>query len=260
MSHTTIGTLAVVEVTSTRPGESDYHDYVTMLGSRAVQASQNAGWHVLRLSAHELGEQALLEATESADAIVIMGGEDVAPAFYGGPREYPAQGRHLESADRAQIAVVLRALDRGTPLLGICRGHQLINVALGGTLVQDLGDETIHKNLRVAAERTMRQHEVTIAAHSALGRGLGTGIRVQSAHHQALGRLGAGLVAVATAPDGLVEAVEHESAPITGVQWHPEDPGAPAGQFDAILESLAERAQVRARAEALTPVAGDVAA
>jgi putative glutamine amidotransferase len=126
----------------------------------------------------------------------------------------------------------------GTPLLGICRGLQIINVALGGTIVQHIEDG-IHRNVDVPIDQILREHPVQLLPGSTLIESLGqAGILVQSAHHQSVGRLGAGLVPAGVAPDGLVEAVEHESAPITGVQWHPEAPDSPAEQLPLLLAAL----------------------
>ncbi|GGF25830.1 gamma-glutamyl-gamma-aminobutyrate hydrolase family protein [Subtercola lobariae] len=230
--------LAVVEVTRSRPHDSAYHSYIDLLNSRVVREAEAQGYSVSRIAAADVGAEALLESTRDADAIVVMGGEDIAPRFYGGASEYPSQGRHFEVADEAQIALVRRAVETSTPLLGICRGLQIINVALGGTLVQDIGTETIHKNLDVPVDETMAGHDVAVRASSRLAATLGASVVVQSAHHQAVDALGSGLVVVATAADGLPEAVEHVSAPIIGIQWHPEDPGAPVGQLELLLAAL----------------------
>src|ERR1700712_466093 len=137
--------LAVVEVTASRPHDTAYHSYIDLLNSRVVAEAEAQGYSVSRIAANDVGRAGLLELTRDADAIVVMGGEDIDPRYYGGALNYPAQGRHFEAADEAQIALVRRAVETSTPLLGICRGLQVINVALGGTLVQDLGGETIHK-------------------------------------------------------------------------------------------------------------------
>ncbi|RFA09622.1 hypothetical protein B7R54_10620 [Subtercola boreus] len=233
--------LAVVEVTRFRPREAAYHAYVDTLNSRVVAEAEALGFRVTRTGAADVGTAQLLAITDSADAVVIMGGEDIAPRFYAGAERYPGQGQHFETADEGQLALVRRAYTRGTPLLGICRGHQIINVAFGGTLQQDIGDYTIHKNLGAPIPQLMAGHPVHLDADSVLARTLGSQqIVVQSAHHQAIDRVGGGLAAVGTAPDGSVEAVEHVSAPITGVQFHPEDPGAPEGQLAALVAGLAE--------------------
>lgn len=231
--------LSVVEVTRHRPWAPEYHSYVDELNSRTVETAQNAGWLVNRIAAADVGSSRLLSLTDSSDAIIILGGEDVAPEFYSGATGYQSETRHFESADEGQIALVHRALARSTPLLGICRGLQIINVALGGGITQDLGSASIHKNFGVPIRDIMAAHDVHLVADSSLaGRFALDTISVQSAHHQAASSLGAGLVAVGFAPDGVIEALEHNSAPIVGVQWHPEDPGAVSGQLEALISQL----------------------
>jgi putative glutamine amidotransferase len=234
--------LSVIEVTRFRPRDAAYHAYVEVLNSRAVRAAEQAGWTVNRVAAADVGTAALLNLTDSAEAIIIMGGEDISPRFYGAEAGYPGESQHFETADEAQLAVVNRAARRGTPLLGICRGHQIINVAFGGSIRQDLGSGSIHKNFDVPIEQIMASHDVELAGHSRLARELGVGsLLVQSAHHQAVDQLGAGIAIAGIAPDGVVEAIEHTELPISGVQFHPEDPGAPAGQLAALVGLLSSR-------------------
>lgn len=241
--------LAVVQVTRSRPENEAYNAFVQVLNGRVWAMAEDAGWDVLRLAAEDLGPRALLEATADADAVVIMGGEDVDPVFYGGSAHYPGRSTHYRSADEGQLALVRRALADGTPLLGICRGEQIINVALGGTLHQHLEHGELHRNSAVPITEVMRDHEVELAAGSRLAGALGARtIIVRSAHHQAVDRVGEGLVVVGTAPDGGIEAVEHVSAPITGVQWHPEDARAAADQLPALLAALAAAAVPAERA------------
>ncbi|QWT23600.1 gamma-glutamyl-gamma-aminobutyrate hydrolase family protein [Subtercola sp. PAMC28395] len=233
-------TLAVVEVTRFRPDRPEYHAYVNTLNSAVVAEGERLGYSVLRVGAADVGTEKLLELTRNADALVVMGGEDIDPRFYGASSGYRGEGRHCEIADEAQIALVRRALETQTPLLGICRGLQIINVALGGTLLQDLGEQTSHTNVGVPVESTMTRHEVDLSEASRLAGHLGaTRVGVQSAHHQAADRIGDGLVVVGIAADGTPEALEHRSAPIYGVQWHPEAPGAPIGQLSLVLSALA---------------------
>ena len=231
--------LSVVVVTHARPHAPEYHAYSSVLVERAVRASQRAGWIVDVIAAEDEGLDASLRRSESSDALLVLGGEDIAPEFYGAARGYRAEGRHAERADEAQIALVQRAVRRGTPVLGVCRGHQIINVALGGTLLQDLGESSAHRRDAVPIERVMATHDVAVTAGSSLALTLGDVVSTQSAHHQAVDRLGAGLRVAATASDGLIEAIEHVDAPVVGVQWHPEDAGAPIGQLDALLTRLA---------------------
>jgi putative glutamine amidotransferase len=231
--------LVVVEVTAARPDRPAYHAKVQVLNSRVVADAATAGWSVTRVAAADVTPTELLHLSADADALVIVGGEDVTPHFYGGSTGYDGETAHFAAADEGQIALVQRALVRGTPLLGICRGLQIINVALGGDLVQHI-DDGIHKNSGVPIDQILSTHDVVLVVDSTLAASLGrTDISVQSAHHQIVNRLGTGLVAAAHAPDGFIEALEHESAPITGVQWHPEAPDAPADQLSLLLAGLA---------------------
>jgi putative glutamine amidotransferase len=190
----------------------------------------------------------LLAQTSTADAIILMGGEDVAPEFYEGPLDYPGSGHHHRVADAAEIELIHRALSQGIPLVGICRGLQIVNVALGGDLIQHL--PTAPSHVGRSPLEAMVVHDVEVAPDSRVATlaDEGTLIRsVRSGHHQAVGRLGGQLVAVAWAPDGTIEAVEHETAPLIAVQWHPEDLGAPTHHLPAIfdlLESLVGAAQL----------------
>jgi putative glutamine amidotransferase len=232
-------TLAVVEVTRFRDHDPAYHDYVQVLIGRTIALTEERGWRVDRVAAADVGPESLLAQTDAADAVVIMGGEDITPVFYGGATGYEGESAHFPAADEGQIALVRRALERGTPLLGICRGHQIINVALGGTIIQHLGDATVHKNHGAPIERIMSSHAVDLVPGSAVAALLDADrVRVQSAHHQAIASVGEGLVVVGRTPEGEIEAIEHATAPIVGIQWHPEDPGAPEGQLAALLASL----------------------
>ena len=238
--------LVVVEVATARPDRPAYHAKVQVLNSRVTADAATAGWSVTRIAAADVTPAELLRRTADADALVIVGGEDITPRFYGGDPGYEGETAHFATADEGQIALVQRALALGTPLLGICRGLQIINVALGGTLVQHI-DDGIHKNIDVPIDQILATHDVTLAAESTLASSLGRiDISVQSAHHQIVDRLGTGLVAAAHAPDGLIEALEHESAPITGVQWHPEAPDSPADQLGLLLAGLREQHEARA--------------
>ncbi|MBM7410315.1 putative glutamine amidotransferase [Clavibacter michiganensis] len=238
--------LAVVQVTRSRPEAAAYNTLVQGLNARVAEVADEAGWVVENIAAEDEGVESLLARTREADAVVIMGGEDVAPRFYGGPAEYEGRSMHREVADAGQIALVRRAVAEGTPLLGICRGAQIVNVALGGTLQQHIEGVGEHRNDADEITAVMRDHDVRVAAGSRLARVLGsTDVVVRSAHHQAVDRPGTGLRVVAVAPDGVPEAVEHESAPVIGVQWHPEDPGAARDQLPALLDALAEACALR---------------
>ncbi|NQX12822.1 gamma-glutamyl-gamma-aminobutyrate hydrolase family protein [Microbacteriaceae bacterium VKM Ac-2855] len=240
MSASAVRRLAIVEVSRHRPDRSEYHAYAQILNGRMQAAAEERGWSATRYAAEDLGTESLLALTDDADAVVIVGGEDVSPSLYGAATGYPDEGAHAWRGDLAQIALVHRSLERRTPLLGVCRGVQILNVALGGTLVQDLGPDTIHKNVGAPVHQLMHAHEIAVVPGSALAAVFGTDtLSVQSAHHQSIDRLAPELIVTARAADGVVETLEHASAPVLALQWHPEDPGAPTEQLPLVLDALA---------------------
>ena len=186
------------------------------------------------------------------DGLVLTGGEDVDPARYGA-RAHPRLGTVHAERDAAELALVRAARERALPTLAICRGIQLLNVALGGTLVQDLPSERpaalAHDPAgRGRAERT---HAVEVQAGSRLAGALGaTRLEVNSLHHQAVDRAAPELVAVAHAPDGVVEGMESAAGtawPVLAVQWHPEELVRDASGWDRrLFESFAEMVRQRA--------------
>ncbi|NUO94811.1 MAG: gamma-glutamyl-gamma-aminobutyrate hydrolase family protein [Gemmatimonadaceae bacterium] len=181
--------------------------------------------------------------------LILTGGEDVDPAHYGAA-PHQALGEVHGPRDAFEIALVRAARARRLPTLAICRGVQIVNVALGGTLVQDLPSE------HPAAlphdgqwERSDRVHALHVAEGSRLAGAIGATLAtINSLHHQALARVADGLVAVAHAPDGVVEGVEWAGDDwwMTGVQWHPEELTDTAEQWDRALFA-AFAATVRAR-------------
>lgn len=190
------------------------------------------------------------DAIDAFDALLLTGGEDVDPDYYHAVRS-PRLGTVSPERDRIELALFEAARRRGLPVLGICRGIQLLNVALGGTLWQDLPSERPGAVIHLPeVERHRRTHAVRLVDESRVARALGTThAEVNSIHHQAIRDLGAGLVASAWAEDGIVEAVETTDGPwLLGVQWHPEefvaDPDAPdVGLFRALVDA-AEAAEV----------------
>ncbi|HET9010617.1 MAG TPA: gamma-glutamyl-gamma-aminobutyrate hydrolase family protein [Gemmatimonadaceae bacterium] len=181
--------------------------------------------------------------------LILTGGEDVDPAHYGST-PHPALGDVHPERDAFELALVRAARARGVPTLAICRGVQIANVALGGTLVQDLPSEwptALAHDGRWG--RSDRVHDLRVAAGSRLAEAIGaTDATTNSLHHQAIARVAEGLVAVAHAPDGVVEAVEWagEEWWMAGVQWHPEELTAtPEGWDRALFAAFA--AAVRAR-------------
>lgn len=164
------------------------------------------------------------ELIERLDGIVLSGGPDIDPVRYGKDR-HPDVGPVEPEIDAFELALCRAALTRGTPLLGICRGMQLLNVAAGGTLHQHIpdlvGPRVLHRGSPAGHPAA---HDVTVTEQSALAALIGPGVlHVNSFHHQAIDHLGGDLRAVAHASDGIIEAVEGIAAELVlGVQWHIE--------------------------------------
>jgi len=183
---------------------------------------------------------------EGMAGLVLTGGEDIDPAFYGAAPSDKLEAINRQR-DHAELALLRAARTAGIPVLAICRGTQLVNVALGGTLWQDLPSE---RDTQVAhapeAPRGQRVHPVRIAPDSRLHSALGVvTLEVNSTHHQGVRDLAHGLAASAWSSDGLVEAIEAtDGGWLLGVQWHPEDladadPQAPDhGIFRAFAAAL----------------------
>ena len=187
-------------------------------------------------------------ALEGVVGLVLTGGEDVNPARYGAS-PHPTLGDTHDGRDAFETALVEAARARALPTLAICRGMQILNVALGGTLVQDIASEWTDPIVHDGDwARTARVHEVDVAAGSRLARALGTEHPVvNSMHHQAVRDVAPALATVARAPDGIVEGVEWPGDDwwMVGVQWHPEEITASPEPWDRAL--LATFADVVAR-------------
>ncbi len=174
--------------------------------------------YIAALRAMDLAPAVTLDPAEAAacDGLLLPGGGDIDPVRFG---QRDAGSRDIDPAlDQAQLAILDSFVRAGKPVLGICRGHQVINVYFGGDLVQDLPTAEDH----MAHDHADSVHPAAVRPGTLLYRLYGPAPAVNSAHHQGLGRLGAGLLASAEAPDGVNEAVEHVSLPILGVQFHPE--------------------------------------
>ncbi|MFJ4210882.1 gamma-glutamyl-gamma-aminobutyrate hydrolase family protein [Paenarthrobacter sp. NPDC089675] len=183
----------------------------------------------------------------AVDAVVLPGGGDVDPGRYGGEKIEALYDLNPEQ-DSLDFGCAERALERGLPLLGICRGAQVLNVVLGGSLYEDLvpGDVAHRKVAAKSDSEAWSWHEVDVEPDSMLAECSGsTSFVVSSGHHQGIRRLGEGLQAVATARDGLVEAVEDKNRRLLGVQWHPEaeglEPSLQAAPFVWLAEAISLR-------------------
>jgi putative glutamine amidotransferase len=173
-----------------------------------------------------LDEETLDQLLARLDGIVFTGGGDVAPERYGS-RPHPLVDEVDPDRDRTEVHLVQRTLDQGLPFLGICRGLQVINVALGGTLYEDILDQrpgSLKHQYYPNWPRNYLAHSVQVEPGSRLRQLLGqSSVQVNSLHHQGIRDLAAPLKAAAFAPDGLIEAFELAEHPFgLAVQWHPE--------------------------------------
>lgn len=188
----------------------------------------------------EQDETDILQLLERLDCVLLPGGADVSPLLYG---ENPIREvtYSVEAQDRFEIEVVRQCVKQKKPLFGICRGAQIINVALGGTLYQDIyaqaGAVLCHRqDMKLRTERT---HTISIVPDTRLHTWMGcTSIAVNSYHHQAVHTLGEGLIASAWSEDGIMEAFEGIDAPVFAVQFHPENLSRLFPQFQALFHQL----------------------
>ena len=199
-----------------------------------VEAVERAGGRPVLIPPSEEGVD---ETIDALDGIVFSGGADVDPSRYGADA-HPQTDAPQAHRDAGELALLRSALERDLPTLAVCRGFQLLNVARGGDLVQHLPEEVgsdAHKE--VPGEFSV--HPVDVQEGSRLSSLIGARSEVPSHHHQALGRVGAGLAESAWAQDGTLEAVEDPSLRFAvGVQWHPE-----AGEDQALFEGLVREAR-----------------
>lgn len=179
------------------------------------------------------------ETVTRLDGLLITGGQDVCPRRWGGKAE-TAIGAVDILRDEYEVTLAKAALDLHLPLLGICRGAQVVNVAQGGTLVADLPSRPIDHVATGLPVHTL-QHEVLFAEGSLARKVYGRSARVNSLHHQAVDRCGEGVTVTGRAPDGTAEAIEVFGRPVLGVQWHPEWLGDLDPSFEWLVEAANDR-------------------
>ena len=200
-----------------------------------VRALESAGARVLLVPPSEEGIEETLDAL---DGVLFSGGSDLDPATYGDEPHPETNGLRPER-DRGELALLRAALERDMPVLAVCRGSQVLNVARGGDLVQHLPD-VVGNERHKHTPGAFADHDVELLEGTRVASLLGERAPVKSHHHQGLGRLGEGLVEAAHADDGTLEALEDPSKRFTvGVLWHPEE-GADAALFVGLVEAAAE--------------------
>jgi putative glutamine amidotransferase len=200
-----------------------------------ITSIERAGGRALLVPPSDEGVEETLDAL---DGLVLSGGEDIHPEAYGAD-VHPETQQTRPDRDRAELALLIAALDRDMPVLAVCRGSQVLNVGLGGDLVQHL-PEVVGSDRHKHTAGEFADHDVDLQAGSRLARFLGDRAPVKSHHHQGYGRLGVGLEPVAWAEDGTVEALEHPSKRFAlGVLWHPEE-GEDLALFEALVREAAE--------------------
>jgi putative glutamine amidotransferase len=239
----------LIAVSAGFPG---YGDYMGLAYARPLEA---VGALPLQLPYLEDLDRML----DTVDGVLLGFGSDIDPAVYGGER-HPAMTPHSPHRDAFELELARRALERGLPILGICRGMQILNVVRGGTLLGDAaphpgGDWERWDRVRLSVidgtdPPEHPGHTITVAPDSRLAAALGTGsIWVNSYHHQAVDRLGDGVVPVAWAEDGVVEALELEGdAWVLGAQWELQESWKDDDRFLAVFAALAESARRRLNA------------
>jgi putative glutamine amidotransferase len=184
------------------------------------------------------------QVLSAVDGLVFSGGSDLDPELYDA-KLHPETAGVVRERDDAELILMRAALRRDLPLLAICRGSQVLNVALGGDLEQHVPDRVGH-SLHREVPGTFSDHDVSIAAGTRLGTILGERHEVKSSHHQGFGRLGAGLEESARAWDGTLEAVEDPAHRFAlGVLWHPEEEEDRA-LFEALVAEAAAYRSARA--------------
>jgi putative glutamine amidotransferase len=224
---------------TTHPATSPHRASLDTLLDNIVRAVERAGG-LPTLIPPDMSESTLHGLFERLDGVLLSGGDDIDPMHYGGASS-PSVDAADATRDRMEISLSRWVVERAKPVLGICRGMQVLNVALGGTLYADTSEHpgvqrhTYYPDIPF----DLRPHAVQIAEDSTLARVVGRSLlMVNSLHHQACRKIAAGLRVSAYAPDRMVEAIEAPGHPFAlAVQWHPEAlPDAP--EMRALFEAL----------------------
>ena len=219
-----------------------WEEPVIMIPAAYAVAVEHAGGRPLILPPSDDSVDATIDLV---DAIIFSGGGDLDPAHYGA-EPHPETDSPRRERDDAELALLTAALERDMPVLAVCRGSQVLNVALGGDLVQHLPDSLGHDG-HAETQGEWSEHHVKLEPESRVGSLIGESAPVKSHHHQGYGRIGEGLREVGWAEDGTVEAIEDPSRRFAlGVLWHPEE-GEDLALFEALVQEAREYRDARAR-------------
>jgi putative glutamine amidotransferase len=212
----------------------DWEEETALVPADYVRAVERAGGRPLLVPP---SEDAVEETLDALDGVIFSGGSDLDPDTYG-QEPHPETKGVVPERDRAELALLEAALARDMPVLAVCRGSQVLNVALGGDLVQHLPEVVGHDEHK-HTPGAFADHDVSLERETRLGSLLGDHAPVKSHHHQGFGRLGSGLQKAARAEDGTIEAVEDPSRRFAlGVLWHPE-----ASEDMRLFHALVEEAR-----------------
>lgn len=226
--------------------QSPYYDEYFVVPSPYVDAVSKAGGIPLLIPPIPDDIERLLSIV---DGIIISGGGDIEPQRYGGNAQHPALTRQDTERDALEIEIIQQIVaSKEKPVLCVCRGMQVLNVALGGTLhehIPDIREQDTHRN----EDGFWIVHEVNVKAESKLASAMqAETVHTFSGHHQAIDKIAENLKVVASSPDDIVEALEHTEHPwIIGVQWHPEKSARSDKTQQNLFDKLVELAQVGLR-------------
>lgn len=195
---------------------------------------------------------------DALDGLLLAGGDDCDPAAYGQDR-HPTVDPMDPRRQANDLALACAAREKGVPTFGICLGLQVMNVAAGGTLIQDIDSQHDTEIVHASLPEDRVRHEVIVKQGTKLADHVPSAeLNVNSSHHQAIGELGQGLRVTAHAPDGIVEGLEDPQHPFyLGVQWHPEDmtgEGSATTLFAAFIEAARQHARQKRPSRELSPV------
>jgi gamma-glutamyl-gamma-aminobutyrate hydrolase PuuD len=213
-----------------------------LVGQGYVEGVRLAGGRALVLPPDPSWEDDPADAVDRFDGLLLTGGDDIDPSLWSAER-HSATGPPSPRRDAVEVALLRCALDQGKPVLGICRGMQLINVALGGTLLQHMADVMEQRPHR-EDDSTYGLHPIATVPGTRVAAMCEPGSMVHSHHHQAVDEVAPGLVVSSRAPDGVIESIELESDPFcVGVLWHPDaaHDSTGASLFTGLVEAARER-------------------